>query len=334
MKNLTLFIIAIFIFVVTLSAQRIELSELTGPYLGQKLSGTASELFASGIVSTGLDENGIAFMPDGKECYWTIMFSRFETIVASRLENGEWTEPELAPFAGLNYDGWPAIQPDGKRMFFHSSRPVKDTTAGITAKFNIWYVDRIGNSWSEPILVGTPVNSSENATCPSVTDEGTLYFSKRFGDGTEKICRSKFVQGKYAELEILPDCINTGKDNFHAFISPDEEYIIMPAFGRKDAIGGGCNYYVSFKEGDNKWSELINLGDKVNSALCWGIPSISCDGKYFFFQVINPGKETLELERRHTLKDLIEKQIHYPSANCTDINWIDTEFIKELRPKR
>ncbi|MFH1196490.1 MAG: hypothetical protein V1720_12375 [bacterium] len=332
MKNLTLFIIAIFIFVLTMNAQQKEFCELTGPYLGQKLSGAASELFAPGIISKGLDENGIAFMPEVKECYWTIMFSRFETIAASRLENGKWTEPELAPFAGIYYDGWPAIQPDGKRMFFHSSRPVNDSTSGINAKYNRLFVDRIGNSWSEPMIVGSPVNGSENATCPSVTDKGTLYFSKRFSDGTEKICRSKLVEGKYAELEILPDCINTGKDNFHAFISPDEDYIVMPAFGRTDAIGGGCNYYVSFKEGDNNWSELINLGEKVNSALCWGIPSISCDGKYFFFQVINPGRETSELDRRYTLKDLIEKQIHYPAANCTDINWINAEFIKELRP--
>lgn len=65
------------------------------------------------------------------------MFSGFETILTSRLENGNWTESELAPFAGKYYDGWPALQPDGKRMFFHSARPLMDSPSGKSAAFNI-----------------------------------------------------------------------------------------------------------------------------------------------------------------------------------------------------
>jgi hypothetical protein len=40
-----------------------------GPYFGQTAPAETPALFASGIVSTGLDELGIAFMPDGRECY-------------------------------------------------------------------------------------------------------------------------------------------------------------------------------------------------------------------------------------------------------------------------
>lgn len=119
-------------------------------------------------------------MPDGLECYWTVLFSRFETILTSRMANGRWTEPELAPFAGRYFDGWPAIRPDGKRMFFHSSRPLGKAASGPSATFNIWYVDRTENGWSDPLAVGPPVNGSENATCPSVTRDGTIYISKGF----------------------------------------------------------------------------------------------------------------------------------------------------------
>lgn len=303
-----------------------------GPYFGQRLSGDKAELIAPGIVSTGLDESVIAFTPDGRECFWTIKFSNLETIVTSRLENGKWTAPEVAPFAGQYFDGWPAIRPDGRRMFFHSSRPAGDAAPEVTATFNIWYVDRTATGWTEPRLVNAPVNGSENTACPSVTREGTLYVSKRFSDGTEKICRSRFVGSCYGELEVLPPSINAGRDNFHAFVAPDESYLVMPAFGRKDAIGGGWNYYVSFRTGANDWSELVNLGEKVNSALCLGTPSLSADGQFLFFQVIVPETVTRTLDRRYSLPELIDRQIRFPAANCSDMYGIRTTIIDELRP--
>ncbi|MBE0664402.1 MAG: hypothetical protein IH584_01170 [Candidatus Aminicenantes bacterium] len=47
------------------SAQQKEFPKLTGPYLGQKPPGTTPELFAPGIVSTGLNELNSVFSPDG-----------------------------------------------------------------------------------------------------------------------------------------------------------------------------------------------------------------------------------------------------------------------------
>ena len=301
-----------------------------GSYFGQKPPGTAIEIFAPGIVSRGMEEGVIAFMPDGKECYWSVLFSGLETILTSRIENGKWTEPEVASFAGEFYDGWPAIQPDGKRMYFHSSRPNKEKAAGITAKYNIWYMDRTENGWSEPKIVDTPVNGSENSSCPSVTKDGSIYFSKRFSDDTEKICSSKLINGIFQPLEILPASINTAKDNFHAFVSPDESCLIMPVYGKKDAIGGGWNYYVSFKKNGGQWSELINLGKKVNSGMPAGASSFSPDGKYLFLLGRVPIKNTLVLDRKYTLKELIERDYKTHSNGSADIYWIDAKIINDL----
>jgi len=306
---------------------------LKGPYLGQKPPGITPEIFAPGIVSTGIREGIITFTPDGKECYWSILFPGFETILTSKLENNVWTKPEVASFAGRYYDGWPAIQPDGKRMFFHSARPVNDSTLGITATFNIWYMDKTDNGWSVPKIVGLPVNGSENATCPSLAKNGTIYISKRFSDGSEKLCRSVLKNGVYQELEILPDNINVLKDNFHGYIAPDESYLIRPCYGRPDNIGEGWNYYISFKKSDGAWSNLVNLGKEVNSVYCGGAPSISFDGKYLFFQGLIATSITNSLDRKYSLKELIEKDIKSPSNGSTDIYWIDAKIIEELRPK-
>ncbi len=302
-------------------------------YLGQDLPGDSLNIFAPGFVSTGLNEGVITFTPDGEACYWSVLFSGFETILTSKLVNGAWTKPEIAPFAGKYYDGWPAIQPDGKRMFFHSARPVADTSQGITAKFNIWYMDRIDNSWSEPRLVDAPVNGRENSTCPSVSSGGNLYISKRFSDDTEKLCRAELRNGVYQELEILPDNVNVLKDNFHGYISPDEGYLIRPCYGRPDIIGAGWNYYISFRKRNGAWSDLVNLGKAVNSVYCTAVPSIAADGKYLFFQGIAATSITDSLDRKFSLDELIDRDIKSPSKGSTDIYWIDAKIIEALRPK-
>lgn len=331
MRKSTVIVSLLLIAAATINAQKSDFPELSSSYFGQKAPGTTPDIFAPGMVSTGLNEVTLTFSPDGKECYWSILFSGFETIVTSKIENGKWTKPEIVPFAGKYYDGWPAMQPDGKRMFFHSSRPVADTSTGITAKFNIWYVVRMDNGWSEPRLVNAPVNGSGNSTCPSVTMNGNLYISKRFNDGSEKLCRSELRNGVYQELEILPDNINVLKDNYHGYISPDESYLIRICYGRPDNIGEGWNYYITFRKSNGTWSDLVNLGKEVNSVYCGGAPSISPDGKYLFFQGIADVSFTDSLDRKYALQELIERDIKSPSKGSTDIYCIDAKIIEELR---
>lgn len=292
------------------------------------------EIFAPEIVSTGLNEGTITISPNGNECFWSILFSGYETIVTSKIKNGKWTKPEVASFSGKYYDGWPAIHPDGKRLFFHSARPVTDTSEGITAQFNIWYVDRINDSWSEPKLVNSPVNSNENSTCPSVSMNGALYLSKKFSDDTEKLCRSELKNGVYQDLEVLPDNINVLKENFHCYISPDESYLIRICYGRPDNVGAGWNYYITFRKSDGTWSDLVNMGKEVNSVYCGGGASVSADGKYIFFQGIPAAKLTDSLDRIYTLEELVERDVKRPSLGSIDIYWINANIIAGLKSKK
>ncbi len=301
-------------------------------YFGQRPPGASPELFAPGLVSTGLQESNITFTPDGKECYWSVLFAGFSTILTSRWENGQWTKPEVAAFSGQYYDGWPSIQPDGKRLYFHSGRPVPIGTSGIMADYNIWYIEKTETGWSEPKIVGLPVNGSENATCPSLTGDGTICFSKRLPDSTEQICLSRLVNGIYQEPEILPKAVNAGKFNFHGTISPDGRYLIRPISGINDESGGNWNYYVSFRGSDGQWSNLINLGKDVNAILCGGSVSFSPDGKYLFIQGITPLKNILSRDRTYSLRELIELDLNNTNGS-SDIYWIGTDFIDTLKPK-
>lgn len=66
-------------------------------------------VFAPGVISTGGYESHPAFTPDGRTLYFvksTPSFS-FWTICVSRLVNGRWTAPEVAPFSGQFADADP-----------------------------------------------------------------------------------------------------------------------------------------------------------------------------------------------------------------------------------
>lgn len=76
----------------------IKFPELTGPYLGQKLPGLEPEIFAPGIVSTGLNERDIGVSPDGRTIRYGILGGALVTVMETRLEAGRWTEPVTAPF--------------------------------------------------------------------------------------------------------------------------------------------------------------------------------------------------------------------------------------------
>ena len=317
---------------VSLWAQQNSPTNLTGPYLGQQPPGATAKIFAPEIVSTGLDETVITFMPDGNECYWAVLLSTgIEAILTSQLENGKWIKPEVASFSGRYLDGWPAIQPDGKKMFFHSYRPIDDKNEPSTY-INIWYVERIGNIWSPPEPLGAQVNGNGHSCNPSIAKNGTLYFSKTFLDGSEKICRSRFVNGTYTEIEILPENINIGKVNYHAYIAPDESYLIYPTDAKPDIIGGGWNYYVSFHGQDGKWSDLLNLGPAVNSERSSDSASISADGRYFFFRARTNIPRERSLRAKYSLSDLLERESRMPGRLTDDIYWIEAKTIEQLRP--
>ncbi|MBN2246264.1 MAG: PD40 domain-containing protein [Candidatus Aminicenantes bacterium] len=302
--------------------QQSNFPKLSGPYLGQKPPGMTPEIFAPGIISTGMSESAITVSPDGNEIFYTVHAGNSETIVTTRLENGIWTAPEVATFSGKYLDGFPAMHPDGSKLYFHSYRPL-NSGEEIAEVVNIWFVEREGNRWSEPKPVGPPVNGDGFVCCPSITRTGTLYYSKKTKDGGEKIYRSRYVDGQYLEPEELPPHVNSEKDQFHAVISPDETYLILP---REE-------YLVSFRDEADQWTELISLREPVNEHRSGWCPSISSDGRYFFFAAYPSIEWKKSFEKRHTYSDFQEITLKHPASERTDIFWVDTKIIEELRLK-
>jgi hypothetical protein len=308
--------------------------ELQGPYLGQGRPGSVPEVFAPGIVSTGLAERDVAVTPDGMEMYFGVTLGRSgtTTIVGTRVVDGLWTRAEVVPWANdpgqMNLE--PHVSPDGSRLLFMSNRPRQGGEgAEVEADEDIWAMDRVGEGWGEPYNLGPPVNTEGGEYFPSTTRDGTLYFTRRMpGERVEAIYRARLVDGQYAEPERLPEEVNGSPTQFNACVAPDESYVIVCGLGREDSVGS-VDYYVSFRSEDGSWSGPINLGELVNTESGEEYsPSITADGRILFFMATRP-----ELGEAELTMDRLQEMSRRPRGWTSDIYWVDASFIERLRPQ-
>lgn len=297
-------------------------------YLGLKVPGMESELFAPGIITTYLSERDLAISPDGDEIYFCINSSdqKYGTIFVTKYISGKWQNPVVMEHMNNpdNINLEPHISPDGKKFYFFSNRPIEGDTTDQTGGADIWVMDREGENWSEPYNLGYPINTEHKEFFPSVTKDGTIYFTRAEKNSRiHNIYRSKMIDGKYSEPELLPKEVNSGRSQFNALISPDEDFIIVPTAGRTDTHGF-TDYYISYRNEDDSWEGPYNLGEKINSENWLEYsPSLSPDGKYFFFI---SGKRNLPNTKKLTYKDILNYNQN-PANGNTDIYWISSKVL-------
>jgi hypothetical protein len=317
---------------------------LAGDYLDHGQPGSTPKLFAPGVVSTGLYERDVAMTPDGNELYFGLIDGGYVVIAAMKRSGGTWSGPEIAPFCDNPdvYDLEPHITPDGRRFLFLSTRPRegKEAKKGW-ANQDIWAMDRTGDGWGRPYNLGAPVNTDAPEFFPSVTRDGTIYFTRDLGQNggsRSLILRARPVRPAetggpaYAEPEVLPAAVNPGAHQFNAFVDPDERYLIVCMAGREDNIGA-CDYYVCFRGEDDTWTGPVNMGPFVNTpGNNVGSPYVSPDGRYFFF-ASNRRSDIAPPASERTYRS-IQRMAAQPQNGDADIYWMDASFIESLRPAR
>ncbi|MDP2874758.1 MAG: hypothetical protein Q8O00_01155 [Holophaga sp.] len=302
----------------------------TGPYLGQKSPGLMPTLFAPGVVSTGLYERDLTVTSDGTELYFTVM-GGYSVILRCVQVKGRWEGPEVVPFSGgpVVMDAEPALSPDGKRLYFLSTRP-KDGSAPKAGWVNqdLWVVDRTPQGWSEPRNLGEPVNTDAEEFYPSITHDGTIYFTRgREKEKVSEVWRARWDGARFTKAERLPDIINGGGPVFNACISPDERMLVFCAAGRKGSLGP-TDHWISFRSAEDAWSEPKNLGEPFNGPGLQAIsPSFSSDGKYFFFA---SNRRMGVQQGPRTYASLQKERVHAGNGNA-DLWWVEAKKLEEFR---
>lgn len=272
-------------------------------YFNEEPPGSTPKVFAPGKVSTESEfEFGAVFSADRNEFYYGVALGGRAETRSMRYENGSWSQP----FKVLSHDIYsfndPFLSPDNKRLYFISDRPVSGT--GPKKDYDIWYVERQGDKWSDPKNAGPEINSASNEYYISFTSSGKMYFSSN-NPGTDgkdnyEIYSSEMKNGAFQPAVKLGPSINTSGYEADVFVAPDESYIIFVA-NRPGGLGVG-DLYVSFKNTDGTWTPSKSLGDTINTETDDFCPFVSPDGKYLFY------------------------------ASRKDIYWVSVNVFKKLKP--
>jgi hypothetical protein len=273
MKNATVAIVLMAISHFTFGQMRMELQN---PPVEPALLG-------EGFISTSINERDFALSPDGNEIFFTVSTpqSTFQTIVFSQKDkSGNWSKPEIVSFAGKFSDLEPAFTADGKKLYFASNRPVEGSKP---KDFDIWVVERKGNTWGEPRNLGAPVNTDADEFYPSIAKSGNLYFTAQYKDGVgrEDIFLAQWKNNVFEKPMAMDTAINTKGFEFNAFVDQDETFILFTGYGRKDDTGRG-DLYMSLKDTDGKWLPAKNV-NFINSSKLDYCPYVSSDKKILFF---------------------------------------------------
>jgi hypothetical protein len=248
-----------------------------------KLEGPESLIFAEGIVSTG-HEFTLTFMPGMKEAYFTRYFpdKKINHVMRTELKSGKWQEPLPLAFSS---DKWadldPALSPNGKRLFFVSTRPSPHSVDAKIRNMDIWYADRVGNDWGTPQYLDI-LNSPGKEGSPTVAKDGTLcFFSDRGREAnSNSIYCSELSHGKYEEPKKLGTEVNSETSDTSPFLSADGNTLLF--YSTRPGGYGHADLYVSFRR-KRKWSQAQNLGPLVNTAESEYNPSVSPDGRTLYF---------------------------------------------------
>lgn len=142
-------------------------------------------------------------------------------IIKAELVNDEWTNLEELPFNSDDFsNGHPTLSSDGTTMYFTSDRP------GGYGASDIYSSKWTGSGWSDPVNLGSVINTSGKEAFPVAADGDTLYFSSdgHPGLGGMDVFMSVKSSSGWSKPINMKSPINSSKDDFsYTFYREGEE---------------------------------------------------------------------------------------------------------------
>jgi hypothetical protein len=290
----------------TVSAQQDSFPVLEGPYLGQTPPGMVAEVFAPGIITTEAIEASLTFSHDQRYLVFRRGFREDTEVFVSEQQAGVWGKPVQAPFFVKEYGfGDFTFSPNEPVLYFTSRRPLEPDQAPANSA-NLWKVEYSSDKWLTPTLISDVLVTPLHESYPSVSNDKTLFFFRRFDDENRnyEMMYSKFINGGYSAPVRMGSEINTQWEEWDPSIAPDGSFLI---FCSKQPSGyGQDDLFVSFRTEGDGWSQAVNLGKGVNSEGSENRPFITSDMKYLFF---NRG-----------------------DGDGRDVYWVDLDAVRQLQP--
>ena len=181
-------------------------------------------------------------------------FSGWKLLVSICNKYG-WNEPEPPPFAGDGLEADPWFTPDGRTLYFISSR---STDGQHHDDLDVWKVSRDAHGvWGIPQRLPEPVNSRAQEWFPRLAADGWLWFGsgRPGGLGKTDIWRARETSPGHWDVRNAGPAINTAGDDYEAEMSRD---------GKRLWINAADGFYESRFDG-KAWSPRVKLPAEINA---------------------------------------------------------------------
>jgi hypothetical protein len=281
--------------------------------------GLEPELFAFDLLRNDAAQLALAMSPQHDEMYYSQLIRNEEGIsfelLRSEFVAGEWTAPEPAQFVSEHGEIEAFFSVSGSRLYFFSRRPVAGAI-GSPSPWNLWYVEKTREAWSEPRLLGQPDSLVVFNWSANLLNDSTLFITARpYEDpGLAELYEVSIAGNIFGELRNLGGGVNTRDhtENEPA-IAPDGSYLIFYSAGRPDNLSSELlgDLYISFRGDDGSWLEAIRIDEPINSTSEENWPRISADGRFLFFS--SDRREGFEMP---------------------DLYWVSTRALDRYRPNQ
>ncbi|MCB0569292.1 MAG: PD40 domain-containing protein [Phaeodactylibacter sp.] len=130
----------------------------------------------------------------------------------------DWENVQELPFNSTEYNCMhPSLSLDGKKLYFASDRP------GGQGGFDIWVSLKQGSQWSEPINMGSRINTSGDEAFPFIHESGTLFFAStgHKGYGGFDLFMIDIGNPEWGEVINLGEPFNSKADDLGIILNPD-----------------------------------------------------------------------------------------------------------------
>ena len=174
-------------------------------------------------INTPLHEGPCSFSTDGKK----IFFTRSNQLNGAPILDEEGKIQLQIYEASFNGTNWgnvkplsfnkgndsymhPSISPDGEKLYFASNK------SGGYGGFDIYFAEKNGDNWSEPINMGPEINSNGNEGFPYMPPNGVLFFASNGhkGLGAIDLFMIDISSNRWGDLLNLGAPINSSSDDF------------------------------------------------------------------------------------------------------------------------
>ena len=201
----------------------------------------------------------------------------------------------------------PLVTPDGKTLLF-SRQFHPGNTGGEEDPEDIWFSqwDEEKGEWMEAVNMGGPLNTQGPNFISSITPDGNTVIitlgnrytkNGKMKAGVSVSTRTSEGWTKPVPFEIIKSVNTHEKSNY--FLANNRKVLLMSV--ESDPTFGSRDLYVSFLMDDGRWTEPLNMGSDINTAMEEAAPFLAPDDKTLYFSsngYTGYGKHDIYISRR------------------------------------